>query len=69
MEIESELTKGEKTDRIIIRCYTEIINEMGTLSCYIGKMQLYFLTSEKCNYSLSRIREALSRYFKGEIRP
>ncbi len=77
MEIESEFTKGVRTQKRIIKCYSEVINSLGTLSCYVGKMQLYFITSEKLTeihgkeegHSVENVRKTLAKYFKGEIKP
>lgn len=69
MEIESELSHGRKSEKRIIRCYNEVINEFGVESVYHGKMRLYFLTAEKCNFSVSYVRQVLTKYFYGKIKP
>jgi len=69
MEIESELSQGRKSEKKVIECYNEVINEFGVEAVYHGKMRLYFLTSERCNYSISYVRQILSKYFNGKIKP
>lgn len=69
MEIESELTHGRKSEKKVIKCYNEVINEFGVESVYISKMRIYFLTAEKCYFSVSYVRQILSKYFNGKIRP
>lgn len=61
-------TMSNDPKRKIIEAYDDVLKELGTLSIYVGKMHLYFLTSEKCNYSVSHVRQTLSKYFNGEIK-
>lgn len=67
MEIESELTKGQKTQRKIIRCYQGVINEMGVEAIYLSKMRFYSKVAEQCDLSESHVRQTLSKYFNGKL--
>lgn len=68
MVIEDELSKGQRTQRKIIRCYNAIINEYGVEALYTSKMRLYERVAERCNRSESLVRQTLALYFHGKIR-
>jgi hypothetical protein len=69
VEIESELSKGRRTEKKVIEAYNEVIHEFGVTAVLISQMVKYDQVKEKCGLSVSHIRCIISKYLRGEIKP